>query len=105
MPINSTFILVMLVIAGYVYCYFAITSRNNTILELNGKIAEQQLNIEQATITKQKQQEIMNDTVKQIQTSKKATSKTIEVIEKQIILPGCDNSIKYLKDEAEKISW
>ena len=59
MPINSTFILVMLVIAGYVYCYFAITSRNNTILELNGKIAEQQLIIEQATITKQKQQEII----------------------------------------------
>ena len=51
------------------------------------------------------QQEIMNQTTKQLSQAQQSQSKTIKIIEKQIIGPGCDNSIKYLKDEAENIKW
>lgn len=98
-------ILIAIILSGFLYCYISIESKNNTILEQSVTIAQQQLQIQQMTVTKQQQQEIMNQVTEQVAETQKTQNKTIKIIEKQVIAPGCDNSIKYLKDEAENIKW
>ena len=103
--LNGRNILIVAILCGLLYCYVDIQSKQHTITEQTLTITQQQLQIQQMTVTKAQQQEIMNQTTKQLSQAQQSQSKTIKIIVKQIIGPGCDNSIKYLKDEAENIKW
>lgn len=103
--LNGRNILIGAVLIGFLYCYFNIQSKTHTITEQQLTISQQQLQIQQMTITRKQQQDIIKETTNQLSQVQTVQTNTIKVIEKHIIAPGCDNSIKYLKEEAENIKW
>ena len=103
-------LLLKLIVAGLIIAYIMfmqhdISNKRIEILNLKNDIDKKNTIINQLTVDLDHQKQQFQQVEQNIKQQQQKTSNKIKIIEQHQVLPDCDNSIKYLKEQSESITW